>query len=95
MFIAAYVAGMAIQVGFRDASALSVEFIDGWGQLLVYFVFFLIGHCWVALAFCALQSCPRAVCHPQLDGGADDSGGGRRHWKGAFGDSYVPQVTSL
>jgi len=43
MFIAAYVAGIAVQVGCRDASALSIEFIDGWGQLFVYFVFFLFG----------------------------------------------------
>ena len=50
MFIAAYVAGLAVQVGFRHASALSVEFIDGWGQLFDYFVFFLFGLL-VALAF--------------------------------------------
>jgi NhaP-type Na+/H+ or K+/H+ antiporter len=50
MFIAAYVAGLAVQVGFKDASALSVEFIDGWGQLFDYFVFFLFGLL-VALAF--------------------------------------------
>jgi NhaP-type Na+/H+ or K+/H+ antiporter len=50
MFIAAYVAGIAVQVGCRDASALSVEFIDEWGQLFVYFVFFLFGLL-VALAF--------------------------------------------
>jgi len=50
MFIAAYVAGLAVQVGFRDASELSVEFIDGWGQLFDYFVFFLFGLL-VALGF--------------------------------------------
>jgi NhaP-type Na+/H+ or K+/H+ antiporter len=50
MFIAAYVAGIAVQVGFRDVSALSVEFIDGWGQLFDYFVFFLFGLL-VVLAF--------------------------------------------
>src|SRR5262249_16917437 len=43
MFIAPYVAGLGVQVCCRDASALSVEFIDGWGQLFVYFVFFLFG----------------------------------------------------
>jgi sodium/hydrogen antiporter len=43
MFIAAYVAGIAVQVGCRDVSALSAEFIDGWGQLFDYFVFFLFG----------------------------------------------------
>jgi NhaP-type Na+/H+ or K+/H+ antiporter len=50
MFIAAYVAGLAVQIGFKDASALSVEFIDGWGQLFDYFVFFLFG-LFVVLAF--------------------------------------------
>ena len=50
MFIAAYVAGIAIQIGFRDAGTLSIEFIDGWGQLFDYFVFFFFGLL-VALAF--------------------------------------------
>jgi sodium/hydrogen antiporter len=49
--LAAYVAGIAIRVGFRDASALSVEFIGGWGQLFDYFVFFLLFGLLVALAF--------------------------------------------
>jgi NhaP-type Na+/H+ or K+/H+ antiporter len=40
MFIAAYVAGIAVQIGFKDVGALSLEFIDGWGQLFDYFVFF-------------------------------------------------------
>jgi NhaP-type Na+/H+ or K+/H+ antiporter len=31
MFIAAYVAGIAVQVGFKDVKALSVEFTEGWG----------------------------------------------------------------
>jgi NhaP-type Na+/H+ or K+/H+ antiporter len=43
MFIAAFVAGMATQVGFRDVSKHSVEFSEGWGQLLDLFVFFLFG----------------------------------------------------
>src|SRR5215831_2693412 len=43
MFIAAYVAGIAVQIGFKDVGALSLEFIDGWGQLFDYFVFFLFG----------------------------------------------------
>jgi NhaP-type Na+/H+ or K+/H+ antiporter len=53
MFIAAYVAGIAVQVGFRDISALSVEFIDDWGQLFDYFVFFF--GLLVALAFTRLS----------------------------------------
>ena len=43
MFIAAYVAGLSVQAGFRDASRHSLEFTEGWGQLLDYLVFFLFG----------------------------------------------------
>ena len=43
MFIAAFVAGLAVQVGFKDAGKHSVEFAEGWGQLLNLSVFFLFG----------------------------------------------------
>ncbi len=43
MFIAAYVAGLAVQVGFREVAEKSVEFTEGWGRLLDFFVFFLFG----------------------------------------------------
>jgi NhaP-type Na+/H+ or K+/H+ antiporter len=43
MFIAAYVAGLAVQAGFREASEHSVAFVEGWGQFFNYFVFFLFG----------------------------------------------------
>jgi sodium/hydrogen antiporter len=43
MFIAAYVAGLAVQFGFREAGEQSVEFTEGWGRLLDFFVFFLFG----------------------------------------------------
>ncbi|MGH7176837.1 MAG: cation:proton antiporter [Tepidisphaeraceae bacterium] len=43
MFIAAFVAGLSVQVGFRDAPHRSGEFAEGWGQLLNLFVFFLFG----------------------------------------------------
>jgi NhaP-type Na+/H+ or K+/H+ antiporter len=43
MFIAAFVAGLAVQVGFRDAGRHSVEFAEQWGQLLNLAVFFLFG----------------------------------------------------
>ncbi len=43
MFIAAYVAGLAVQCGFKDAGTHSLEFTEGWGQLFDYFVFFLFG----------------------------------------------------
>jgi NhaP-type Na+/H+ or K+/H+ antiporter len=43
MFIAAFVAGLAVQVGFKDAGKQSVEFTEEWGQLLNLSVFFLFG----------------------------------------------------
>lgn len=43
MFIAAYVAGFAVQISFADAGKHSVEFTETWGQLFDFFVFFLFG----------------------------------------------------
>ncbi len=43
MFIAAFVAGLAVQVGFKEAGKSSVEFTEEWGQLLNLSVFFLFG----------------------------------------------------
>ena len=43
MFIAAFVAGLAVQVCYRDAGKHSVEFTEEWGQLLNFSVFFLFG----------------------------------------------------
>ncbi len=43
MFISAYVAGFAVQVGFKDAGEKSVEFTESWGRLFNFFVFFLFG----------------------------------------------------
>jgi len=43
MFIAAYVAGLAVQIGFKEAGKHSVEFAEEWGQLLSFGVFFLVG----------------------------------------------------
>lgn len=43
MFIAAFVAGLAVQIGFHDAAKHSVEFTEEWGQLLNLSVFFLFG----------------------------------------------------
>jgi NhaP-type Na+/H+ or K+/H+ antiporter len=42
-FIAAFAAGLALQVGFRDAAEGVVEFSDNQGRLLEMFVFFLFG----------------------------------------------------
>jgi sodium/hydrogen antiporter len=43
MFIAAFVAGLVVQVGFKEAGKHSVEFTEGWGQFLNLSVFFLFG----------------------------------------------------
>jgi sodium/hydrogen antiporter len=43
MFIAAFVAGLAVQVGFREAGKHSVEFAEEWGSLLNLWVFFMFG----------------------------------------------------
>jgi NhaP-type Na+/H+ or K+/H+ antiporter len=43
MFIAAFVAGLAVQGGFKEAGKHSVEFAEGWGQLLNLSIFFLFG----------------------------------------------------
>jgi NhaP-type Na+/H+ or K+/H+ antiporter len=43
MFIAAYVAGLAVQIVFKDAGKQSLEFTEGWGALFNFFVFFIFG----------------------------------------------------
>ena len=43
MFIAAFVAGLAVQVGFKDAAKQSVEFTEQWGQVFNFSVFLLFG----------------------------------------------------
>jgi NhaP-type Na+/H+ or K+/H+ antiporter len=43
MFIASFVAGLAVQVGFEEAGRHSVEFTEGWGQLFNLSIFFLFG----------------------------------------------------
>lgn len=43
MFIAAYIAGMTVKIGFNDAGAHCTEFTEGWGQLFDYFIFFFFG----------------------------------------------------
>jgi NhaP-type Na+/H+ or K+/H+ antiporter len=43
MFIAAFVAGLAVQIEFKDAGKHSGEFAEDWGQLLNLGVFFLFG----------------------------------------------------
>jgi len=43
MFIAAFVAGLAVQIRFREAGAHAVEFTEQWGSILNLAVFFLFG----------------------------------------------------
>jgi sodium/hydrogen antiporter len=43
MFIAAFVAGLAVQVGFKQAGRHSVEFAEDWGQFLNLAIFYLFG----------------------------------------------------
>ena len=43
MFIAAFVCGLAVQFGFKEAGKHSVEFAEEWGQLFNLSVFFLFG----------------------------------------------------
>src|SRR5208337_1648372 len=43
MFIASFVAGLAVQIGFKDAGKYSVEFVEEWGQLFNLSIFFLFG----------------------------------------------------
>ena len=43
MFIAAFVAGLIVQIGFGEVGRKSVEFAEDWGQLFNFFVFFLFG----------------------------------------------------
>src|SRR5271165_923891 len=43
MFIASFVAGLTMQVGFKDAGKDSVELAEEWGQLFNLAVFFLFG----------------------------------------------------
>lgn len=43
MFIAAFVAGLTVQVGFRHAGGHAVEFAEDWGQLFNLGIFYLFG----------------------------------------------------
>jgi sodium/hydrogen antiporter len=43
MFIASFVAGLAVQVGLKDVAQRSVEFGEQWGELVNLAVFFLFG----------------------------------------------------
>ena len=64
MFIAAFVAGLAVQVGFKQVGKHSLEFTEQWGQVLNLSIFFLFGllgarswpdFTWVMLLYAALS----------------------------------------
>lgn len=42
-FIAAFIGGLSVQIGFKDASIHALEFSEQWGQLLNLLVFFIFG----------------------------------------------------
>jgi len=42
-FIAAFVAGSMVRLSFEDAGQHMAEFNESWGDLLIYFIFFLFG----------------------------------------------------
>jgi NhaP-type Na+/H+ or K+/H+ antiporter len=56
-FIAAFVAGLAVQVGFKEVGRHSVEIAEEWGRLLNLSVFFLFGLL-VARAWGQIQPSP-------------------------------------
>jgi len=63
MFIASFVAGLAVQVGFKEAGKHSVEFAEEWGQLFNLAVFLLFRHgCDVALAGNSMQGSASTPC---------------------------------
>jgi len=43
MFIAAFVAGLTVQIGFKEVGRHSIEFGEEWGQMVNLSVFFLFG----------------------------------------------------
>lgn len=42
-FLAAFVGGIFVKVGFQEASEHMIEFIEAWGQMLSFAVFYLFG----------------------------------------------------
>ncbi len=63
MFIAAFIAGLAVQVGFKEAGRHSVEFAEDWGQLFNLAVFFLFG---LLVARAWTQFTPAALLYAAL-----------------------------
>jgi NhaP-type Na+/H+ or K+/H+ antiporter len=63
MFIAAFVAGLTVQVGFSSAGKHSVAFAEEWGSLLNLWVFFLFG---LLVARAAGQFTPAAFLYAAL-----------------------------
>ncbi len=78
MFIAAFVAGLAVQIGFKEAGKHSVEFAEEWGQLLNLSVFFLFGLV-VVRNWPQFTPATWVYAVPQSDRGADVAGRNRAH----------------
>ena len=74
MFIAAFVAGLAVQVGFKDAAKQSVEFTEQWGQVFNFSVFLLFGLL-VARDWLPIQCHACSLCAPEPHGRAYVAGG--------------------
>ena len=66
MFIAAFVAGFAVQFGFNEVGRDSVEFTEEWGQLFNYFVFFFFGTI-VARGFGTFHAGRAGLCRSESD----------------------------
>ena len=79
MFIAAFVAGLAVQVGFKEAGKQSVEFAEEWGQLLNLAVFFPVRHGGSA-GLAAVQRGILDIRASKPDDCADVAGGNCAHW---------------
>lgn len=63
MFIAAFVAGLAVQAGYREVGRHSVDFAEDWGQSFDWFVFFLFG---LLVAQVATQFTPAVLLYAVL-----------------------------
>ena len=79
MFIASFVAGLAVQIPFKEAGKHSVEFAEEWGQILNLAVFFLFGML-IVRDWPQFTSHPLGLCGLKSDGGADATGRNCSHW---------------
>ncbi len=78
MFIAAFVAGLMVQVKFKEAGRHSVEFAEQWGQLINLSVFFMFGMLIARLATVPVDA--PVVCNHEPDRGAHVAGSPLTDW---------------